>query len=50
MSLIEYRVISETDGWITEYNNKKDAERFAQEANEEHGLPADHYVERHKIQ
>lgn len=42
----EYRVISESEGWITEYDTKAKAERRANELNQERGVPDDHYVEK----
>lgn len=43
--ITEYRVISETEGWITEYNSREKAEQRANELNAESGVPDDHYVE-----
>jgi hypothetical protein len=44
----EYRVISESDGWVTEYDTEDKAEQRARELDNKGDLPSDHYVEEHK--
>lgn len=50
MKTIEYRVVSDTDGWITEYDNRQDAKKRAEQLNDEHGVPNDHHVEEHEVE
>ena len=46
-TLTEYRIISESEGWITESDDKEYAQKRAAEMNAESSLPDDHYVEEH---
>jgi len=43
----EYRVISESEGWVTERDERESAEDRAEEFNQDPRLPDDHYVEEH---
>lgn len=49
MIITEYRVVSETDGYITQYDTRADAESRADQLNNENGVPDDHHVEKHVI-
>ena len=46
-TVTEYRVISASDGWITEYNDRDSAEERADQLNNMHGVPDDHYVKKY---
>jgi len=43
--ITEYRVISDSEGWITEYGDRESARKRAEQLNQETGVPDDHYVE-----
>lgn len=43
-TITKYRVISESEGWITEYESRVKAEQRATDLNRERGVPEDHYV------
>ena len=44
--ITEYRVVSESEGWITERNSRESAEKRKEELNNMNGIPNDHYVEK----
>jgi len=44
-TVTEYRVVSDKDGWITEYRDRDKAKDRAQKLNQEAGVPEDHHVE-----
>ena len=47
MRIVRWRVISESEGHVTDRDSRADAEKRADEMNEEVGLPDDHHVEKH---